>query len=754
MVVVCKARLPSILLGLLIKHACGCPVLLDVDDHELAFFDNREAIPVLDLPRYADEADLEVPFGETWTRVAESLISTFDGLMVSNIELQRRFGGSIIRHARDERYFFENSDVREMVRKEFGFSPTDEFILFLGTPRAHKGVFQIADALERLAAPNLALCIIGNSNDKRVDAVLAKYKRARIFAFPDQPFVRLPQLLNMADGICLLQDPASAIAKYQIPAKLTDALSVGVPVAITDVAPMRDLPTPSVVSVIRNDEELRAFLTSIAGDELNSANQKLIRRNYFAEEYSYGVNINRLENLFVTASKNNSTWHDDWSNLFNSINSLYMGALPNQPPPRGGTRSAAPAVVGRAKFDIAFFWKQNDTGIYGRRHDMIIKYLSRHERVGKIIQFDAPVDVRQIRSSVRLDDDAFLDQSNLVCRNIIERYLGVANSENIVRKVYVHKGQRAGDESFLGHLLPPQDEYPAWVRQTLIDHRLQNSMFSWVAPVVFDYPMIHDIVTFDLTIADIIDDQRTMLGKPEHLARIRQSYSDTLERVDVVFANCDAVREVFAPYRDDIVVVPNGAERTARVLREKPGDLANLRGPIIGYVGNLRDRIDVDLIEFVTECRPDWQIVLIGSAHRSPEVLRLRRRRNVHFLGVKIYEDALRYIQHFDVAIMPHLDNEVSKMMNPLKLYVYVAAGVPVVTTAVANIDDVAHMVTVTNNYEEFLRGIERKLRSKSLMRSILDGLFNAWSGNASYLPHSLTWDKHIQSIIQRIDDF
>src|SRR6185369_12298395 len=106
----------------------------------------------------------------------------------------------------------------------------------------HKGVFRLAAALEKIGDPSLVLCIVGSANDKRIDAQLRSYKNARIDMFPDQPWERLPDLINLADGVALLQEPESPIAQYQIPAKLTDALATGVPVAATDVEPFKDIP--------------------------------------------------------------------------------------------------------------------------------------------------------------------------------------------------------------------------------------------------------------------------------------------------------------------------------------------------------------------------------------------------------------------------------------------------------------------------------------------------------------------------------
>ena len=104
--------------------------------------------------------------------------------------------------------------------------------------------------------------------------------------------------------------------------------------------------------------------------------------------------------------------------------------------------------------------------------------------------------------------------------------------------------------------------------------------------------------------------------------------------------------------------------------------------------------------------------MFVGSAHLDRSILRLESEPNVHFVGVKPYEETLRFIEHFDVALIPHLDNEMTRSMNPLKAFVYCAAGVPVVSTPIANLDELADLITVAEGPIEFAAAIEDALRA------------------------------------------
>src|SRR5205823_13577165 len=61
--------------------------------------------------------------------------------------------------------------------------------------------------------------------------------------------------------------------------------------------------------------------------------------------------------------------------------------------------------------------------------------------------------------------------------------------------------------------------------------------------------------------------------------------------------------------------------------------------------------------------------------------------RNVYFLGRKPYADLPRYAKAFDVALMPLKVNELTLASNPLKVREYLPAGLPVVSTAIHEVE-------------------------------------------------------------------
>jgi glycosyltransferase involved in cell wall biosynthesis len=726
-----KARLPSLILGALIRHQNKCPMIVDVDDHELSFFPERSQATLAEVAT-GPAAEIDAPYSELWTRHAETLVEAADGVTVSNYNLQSRFGGIVVRHGRDERQFDPKLHNRAATRAAFGYKPEDRVILFLGTPRPHKGVFSIADALEKVADDRLALCVIGSINDKRVSNRFAAYKKARIALHLDQPWQRLPELVAMADAVFLLQDPASAIAEYQIPAKLTDALALGVPCYATPVPPLVDLIAAGALIPIESDADLLAALRSLAQNG-NTGTRSQRVRDYYLSELSYEVNAARLKTAVASAAAALRPSMPAFDALFDMLEAQTGVVLP-----RFQARPRAPAIWKNAPPDVVFLWKQNDSDIYGRRPDMIAKYLLRSGKVRRIIHFDAPISATDLEKQPQHGAGASQHQGNLVYQNTMRRVLRLADTPSVIRRTFLHRSGRQ-PERMLGLDLPPRDAYADFVKETLQEAHVSEAPMLWVCPVVFDYPAVRSVVKPSMTVADIVDDQRAFPGREAHRKRLVEAYEAVLRDADLVVSNCVAVQAGFADIRADINVVPNGAEVfNLDEAWDVPEEFLQLPRPILGYVGNLRDRVDLDLIRKTAKQNSHGSVVLIGSAHGRPEVLELGKLPNVHLLGVRPYSEAVRFIRAFDVAIMPHLRNELSENMNPLKLYVYFALGVPIVTTEVANIGDIAPFAAVAETQEAFLQAVsqaalERTVRvTEEQRRAVLS---------------KVSWDARVQSI-------
>ncbi len=768
-VFVSKPRLPSYELGILAKRFRNRPLILDVDDHELSFFGEDEGLVLDEVKALQKDREFLNPYGKLWTQYCESIIPYADHLTVSNAELQKKYGGTIFPHVKDERKFDPALYDRDSIRAKFGFTPEDKVILFIGTPRLHKGIVEIAEALEKIGNPRYKLCVIGTVVDHDLRIRLERLKGDHVRLFENQPYSDLPANLSIGDLVCLLQDRESGIARYQMPSKFTDALAMEIPILATDVPPLANLASSGLVELL-GDAPLDRKIDEIFSNHTSFKRKAVENRKVFLEEYSYAAAAERIEGAVLPLLGETPPVPGEFERLlqfhrevFSPPSDSALGGRVAEKPQRGiPSRELEPQnpISGRQavgteknsgyvddKYDIVFFWKQNDTGIYGRRQDMIVKYLSESPKVNRIVHFDAPIGATALHSLLDLSEEGKISQGNLVFSQTVSRLLGLEHSEKVKCYTFVYAEQGSPVGLMASRPLPKRGDYLRYLNDVLRENGVgRRRTIFWVCPVNFDFPSIALALGPDLIVADVVDDNRdwNAPGSDQFKERSR-NYKEILGMSELVMVNCQPVKRSMLAYAEEIHVVPNAAELpdASEARQARPEELKRMKGPVLGYVGNLSSRIDIDLLEHVATARPEWNIVLIGSAHLSKDILRLDAFDNVHFLGVKGYPEVRRYIGNFDVAIIPHVDNQMSRAMNPLKLFVYASMNVPTVSTEIQNLDELRELVHVALNKEDFVRKVEAALREGKPVPS----------NERTRLLKQNSWDERVNRILELIDE-
>jgi glycosyltransferase involved in cell wall biosynthesis len=257
-----KPRMPNIIIGALYKKIWGSRVILDIDDEELAFVGASSPLPIADyLKTNANLPELRDLPGETWTRLAVGLTNSFDGITVVNPALQQRYGGELVRHARDEKQFAPSAKRRQKSRNKLGLPQEEKVVLFLGTPRQHKGLLETAQAIASLRRNDVRYLIVGDFSkpNEALKADIEAIPGLKTQFLSDQPFETIPDILAAADVCVLLQDPQSTAAQYQTPAKITDALAMGLPVLAEKTPGLADLAEKGAFQVVNRRQLAKAL---------------------------------------------------------------------------------------------------------------------------------------------------------------------------------------------------------------------------------------------------------------------------------------------------------------------------------------------------------------------------------------------------------------------------------------------------------------------------------------------------------------
>jgi len=771
-VYVCKPRLPSVYLGSLIKQSSGCPMIIDVDDFELSFFQNKDDATIDELRPHAEVA-LREPFEELGTRYCQTLVKSADAVTVSNISLRKKFGGHIVRHARDEDTFVVDPEARRAARDRLGIAEHEFAMIFVGTPRPHKGVLEVARALHEINDRSYVFHIVGDIGDKRLKEQLAAYDQARLVFHGNCAFEELPNILCAADLVPLIQDVEHPISQHQIPAKISDSLSLGVPVLATETPPMADLIAQGAIESTDNEGLTDAIQRMRAASLDGSLDRNTVRR-YFLDELSQSVNRVRLAHAIQEARSADVELAPALAEMVELMRGQYMAdrrrqltnnslaelpalgfagdvadAAKSSSGSLGSTlrrrmTDALPAIMnGNAGYDIAFFWKQNDSGIYGRRSDMIAQYLAASGRVARIVHFDAPKSVHSFEPSFNAENREMHGQQDLILNNLIDRQMGIHDTEVTNFRTYVMSpAQRKG--RLLNNDVGKKEQYVRYVREQIAAAGMRaERTYAWFCPVIWEAPELIDKVGFAGVISDLIDDQRAWNANNTYNRKLEKSYRDTLAASDLVFANCDSLAHTMSEYAENIHVVPNGAERFLQLPKQAtPQALADIPRPIAGYVGNLRDRIDWLLLQDTVAALPDISFVFIGPADDNPNADSLAKFPNVHMLGVVPYTEVPNYMREFSVGLVPHVNNRLTASMNPLKVYNYFAAGLPIASSEVSNLGDLGSALTVADSSSAFIEAVRASVAAS------VDTQSTSWQSTMD----SIAWDTRVSNILDVMD--
>src|SRR5262249_49324721 len=115
---------------------------------------------------------------------------------------------------------------------------------------------------------------------------------------------------------------------------------------------------------------------------------------------------------------------------------------------------------------------------------------------------------------------------------------------------------------------------------------------------------------------------------------------------------------------------------------DRPADMPGGK-PVVCYCGAVYPWLDYPLIQYAAEQMPDVHFLFIGPVHPGVEPIarEFSSLSNVSFTGMKPYEALPGYFRYIDVGMIPFQLNELTKSVNPVKLYEYSAAGKPTVAT-------------------------------------------------------------------------
>ncbi len=294
--------------------------------------------------------------------------------------------------------------------------------------------------------------------------------------------------------------------------------------------------------------------------------------------------------------------------------------------------------------------------------------------------------------------------------------------------------------------LLPYKDYPllrsSWVGRNTIRFTLprlrdllHKNSFSRVDLVCINNPVmlpLLDQVKYDKSILRVTDDMASFTGNPDSIAELEE---EAIKRVDVVFVTSSRLLERLQPLRSDIYYLPNGVQYDlfANYSGSLPDEYRQISSPRIVYLGAIDDWFDVHLVSKLAKYLCDFSFIFIGPVRT--DIGLLSNLPNVYFLGPKTQEKVAAYLSFADVGIIPFEKSKLVDSISPIKMYEFLAAGLPVVATRWKELEKVNPPIRMAETASGFAEAVEEAFvgRNREVKERREFAKENSWEARFAY---------------------
>lgn len=287
------------------------------------------------------------------------------------------------------------------------------------------------------------------------------------------------------------------------------------------------------------------------------------------------------------------------------------------------------------------------------------------------------------------------------------------------------------------------------IKQLVKKFQFKN-YFLWIYFIEDHYDYIGKLNETEV-VYDCVDEISAFprFDTPEKKKKIIALEQMVLDKTSFVFATTRNLAENKKKFNPGTFYVPNVAEfdmfhKVATDDLTIPEDIQKIQKPVLGYIGALGSyRINFNLINYLSQRYPEWNIVLIGPIGEMSIDNRLMRRDNLTCLGTKAYDQLPNYIKAFDVCLLPYAKNPYTEFSFPLKFWEFMATGKPIVATDIPAFEEFESLIPVCHSNEEFATAVKKCLKEK-----------DPNSPKRIEAAKSNTWQKRIGTMMEHINEY
>ena len=289
-----------------------------------------------------------------------------------------------------------------------------------------------------------------------------------------------------------------------------------------------------------------------------------------------------------------------------------------------------------------------------------------------------------------------------------------------------------------------------------LSQRLRNFHLRWVCQrmgihypilIIWDPEFSYMLDHFNESLrCYFVDDQYSLFTGTNAIETAREEEA-LLKRVNLVFCTSETLCNDKKRLNRNVHLIANGVDYglfapAASNLYPAPPELQEIKRPILGFVGNVDDRVNYGLLTAVANDNPSWSIVLIGpynicSQQYREEFNQLLACKNARWLGFRTLQNIPLYIQGMDVCAIVNRVNDFAQFVYPIKLHEYLAAGKPIISTAIPSIIPFRDVVHIADSPAEWKKYLEQALTETE----------TAWIERRQAIARQHTWDHRAEQV-------
>ena len=267
----------------------------------------------------------------------------------------------------------------------------------------------------------------------------------------------------------------------------------------------------------------------------------------------------------------------------------------------------------------------------------------------------------------------------------------------------------------------PLDQLTRVARRLCIQNTLRKLQMS--QPIVwFSLPdmvdLVKEIPPARLLVYHVVDEYTAYSDHtPSSRRRIEELEKEMTALVDMVVVVSKKLHEAKRPMNPNTYLVPNGVNYQAYTAAladpHLPDDLRAIPPPRLGYSGLIGDKLDFNMLKELAQENPEWSLVLLGKVRVPQQAANwqaLRALPNAHHLGPVEISQVPHYVKGFQVGLVPYLQNRHAEHISPLKLYDYLAAGLPIASVDIPAAREFSPHIFLADSPRNFAQAVRAAL--------------------------------------------